>query len=425
MKQQNEVKWTRLDNASKIFPSTYSERDPKVFRLSCELNEAVDVEILQEALDVTVESFPLYKTVLRRGIFWYYLESSDIRPVVQAESNPVCAPIYLGHKRNLLFRVFYYNKRINVEIFHVLSDGTGALWFMQSLVYNYLVLRYKEEYANTDSAPKKASISKQMDDSFEKHFTGGNLFGRISKDMITLKRSGAYHIQGTRLAESRISLIEGVMSAKAVLEQAHNYNTTLTIFIAALLAYSIYEEMPTRRKKQPVVLSVPINLRQYFDSVTARNFFSTMNVSYNFEEGAHDLPSVIQGISEGFQKELTAEQLNHKLNKFMILAQNPFVRVLPLQLKNLCLRIGAKFADGRVTSGISNIGKIFMPLEFDPIIRQFSVCTGARSPRVTLCTYGDRMVVSLTSPFRETDIQRTFFQLLSKMGIGIEVSSNL
>jgi len=70
-----------------ILAATYSERDEKVFRISCELFEEVDPEILQQALDETIERFPYYKSVLRRGIFWYYLEDSDIRPLVEKRIN--------------------------------------------------------------------------------------------------------------------------------------------------------------------------------------------------------------------------------------------------------------------------------------------------------------------------------------------------
>lgn len=43
----SEPKWSRLDNAAKIFPSTSSKKDPKVFRFSCELTEPVDGQTLQ------------------------------------------------------------------------------------------------------------------------------------------------------------------------------------------------------------------------------------------------------------------------------------------------------------------------------------------------------------------------------------------
>ena len=82
------VEWARLDNASKIFPATSNNKDTKVFRLTCELFETVKPEILQQALNETVENFPLHRSILRRGVFWYYLETSDIQPIVEIESNP-------------------------------------------------------------------------------------------------------------------------------------------------------------------------------------------------------------------------------------------------------------------------------------------------------------------------------------------------
>ncbi|MDD2216096.1 MAG: hypothetical protein PHE41_05980 [Eubacteriales bacterium] len=419
------VEWARLDNASKIFPATSNNKDTKVFRLTCELFETVKPEILQQALNETVENFPLHRSILRRGVFWYYLETSDIQPIVEIESNPVCSPIYKGDKRNLLFRIFYYNNRINLELFHALSDGIGALWFMQSLVYHYIIRRYKDNFVNTiPTFDCNSSISKKIDDSFEKHFIGNNKRKQKSKDR-KKENTSAYHIKGTRLEENRIKLIEGSMSVKAVLDQAHGYNTTLTIFLTSLFIYSIYKVMPVHMKNHPVVLSVPINLRYFFESVTARNFFSTMNVGYDFGKSNDDFKEVIHGVNQCFQNDLTEERLNYQLKHLMALEQNPFIRAIPLPLKDCSLRIATKLTDRKITSTISNIGQVSMPLGFDSYIRQFSICISARRPQITMCSYEDRLVVSFTSPFRETEIQRTFFQLLSKMGIEIEISSNI
>lgn len=426
MKQRKRVEWTRLDNASKIFPAICSDKDTKVFRLVCELYEAVEPEILQQALNVTIEGFPLYKSILRRGVFWYYFEKSDIQPVVEIESNPVCAPIYIKDKKNLLFRVFFYNNRINLEIFHALSDGTGALWFMQTLVHHYLIIKYKEVFADkTPQLNYNASISEKMGDSFGRYFVGENILKGKFKFNKKEKNPISYHISGTRMDENRMKLIEGSMSVKAVLELVHGYNTTLTIFFTALFIYSIYKEMPTSGKNRPVVLSVPINLRQFFESVTARNFFSTMNVGYHFGKENTDFKEVIQKVNECFQKEITEEQLDKKLNRLMSLEKNPFTRVIPLPLKDFSIRIANKLKDRGITAALSNVGRISMPLEFDAYIRQFSVYTSARRPQFCICSYKDRLVVSFTSPFMETDIQRTFFQFLSKEGIEIEIASNL
>ena len=424
MKQQKEVKWTRLDNASKLFPAVASNRDTKVFRLACELYEDVDPEILQQSLDLTIESFPLYKSVLRRGLFWYYFESGEISPKVEPETTTLCAPLYIRNHRSLLIRVSYYNKRINLEIFHALTDGAGVIWFMETLTYHYMSIKYREIFG--DRIPKlnyRASISQKMDDSFGKNYNNNE----INKKFKNEKESSikAYHIKGNRNEENRTKLIEGSMSVKAALDLAHEYNTTLTIFLTSLLLYSIYKEMPVNKQKRPVVLSVPINLRQYYESVTARNFFSTMNISYDFKNNSSDFKEIIKNVSEDFKRRLTKEKLDEQLNHFMSLEKNLFTRIIPLTLKDYVLRIADKLNDRKITSSISNIGKIIMQEEFSTYIRQFSVCVSARRPLITLCTYDDRLVVSFTSPFEETDIQKTFFQFLSQNEVEIEITSNL
>jgi len=425
MTHRKRVEWARLDNASKIFPAVRSSKDTKVFRLSCELTEDVDEALLQHALDLTMESFPLFRSVLRRGVFWYYLEISELVPSVEKESHPICAPIYLGDRRNLLFRVFYFHNRISIEVFHALTDGAGAVTFLQSLVYEYLLLKQREEFSG--AIPKldfKSPVSSKMDDSFEKHFTGITEPGQGDDDWTRPGGERAYQIKGVKLGENRTKLIEGSMSVRSLLDLSHKYNTSLTIFLASLLLCSIHEEMPHKKKNRPVVLSVPVDLRQFFKSATTRNFFFTMKVGYHFKDGAYDFHDVIDTVSKAFADNLTEEYLRGRLDKLVSLERNPFIRLIPLPLKDLVLRIAAKIKDGGFSSSISNLGRISMPAGLEPFIRQFSVCVSAPRPQVTMCSYQDRAVISFTSPFRETDIQRVFFRFLAKQGIEIEISSN-
>src|SRR5699024_7190885 len=134
--------WLKLDNAAKIFPPTSTKRDSKVFRFSCELKEEIDPKLLQKALDKNMLTFPFYRSVLKRGLFWYYLDYSHLLPTVHQEKEPICSPLYNKNKKTLLFRVTYFKKRINLEVYHVLSDGTGALQFLKGLIYEYLILKY-------------------------------------------------------------------------------------------------------------------------------------------------------------------------------------------------------------------------------------------------------------------------------------------
>lgn len=422
MKENKKIRWRRLDNASKIFPPTVTNRDTKVFRLYCELTEEVDPKLLQEAVSPTLDSFPLYRSVLRRGAFWYYFESSDLEPVVEEESRPICAPLYLKEEKSLLFRVFYFNKRISVEIFHALSDGAGANWFFETLIYHYMTLKHKNDLPEDFPTLRyKASMSQKMDDSFEKTYYKKRAAENVDKSP-SVK---AYQLRGTKVDENRTKLIEGTLSVKKVLELAHEYNTTLTVFMTALYFYAINKDMPSKMRKDPVVLQVPINLRQFFESNTARNFFATMNIQYDFSRESHELQDIIHSVSESFKNELTRDKVNHHLDQLMSLEKNPFARVIPLPVKDLALKIANHIKDRQITSSISNVGRIIMPKEFEPYIHKFSVFVSARRPQIVMCSYRDQLVVSFTSPYQDTDLQRTYFEFLTSRGIQVGISSNL
>ena len=145
MSENRGARWRRLDNAAKIFPSTSGRRDTRVFRFYCELKENIDGGVLQTALDQTLEKYPVYRSVMRKGLFWYYLENSDLPAIVSPETDPPCMNLYIRDRKNLLFQVNYYQKRINFEVYHALTDGTGALQFLKELVRNYLLIAHRDE----------------------------------------------------------------------------------------------------------------------------------------------------------------------------------------------------------------------------------------------------------------------------------------
>ena len=172
MSQTNVKHWRRLDNAAKLFPAASSKRDTRVFRFYCELKEDIQQEILQKAVDRTLEKYPIFLSVLRKGLFWHYLEQSNKRPVVREEYKEPCSSLYIRDKRDLLFEVTYYKKRINFEVFHVLTDGTGASEFVRELVKNYLYLAHHEDgLEDVVLSEYSESLFDQEADGFERYYS--------------------------------------------------------------------------------------------------------------------------------------------------------------------------------------------------------------------------------------------------------------
>ncbi|HOH18117.1 MAG TPA: MFS transporter, partial [Bacilli bacterium] len=136
-------KWYRLDNAAKVFPSVTSRRRSNIFRLSITLKEEVDPNILQTALEETINRFPSFKVKLKRGFFWFYFEENGEIPKVSEETPYVCEKLNFRAQQRYLFRLTYYHQRISLEIFHALTDGSGAMEFLKAIVYKYLLLKGK------------------------------------------------------------------------------------------------------------------------------------------------------------------------------------------------------------------------------------------------------------------------------------------
>ncbi len=411
--------WSRLDNAAKIFPPTSSKRDPKVFRFVCELYETVDAQALQKALDNTITRFSFYLSILKEGFFWYYFEETTLRPVVTEENEQPCAPLYDADRPGLLFRVSYYKKRINLEVFHALADGMGAMNFLRTLVSFYLAEKHPDcaddnPWLN-DYDPSPDQIGQ---DAFEKY---------CDKDIKANqgKQARAYRTKGPYLPENHIGIIEGVFSAKSLLECAHQYQASLTELLTSVLLCSIQEGMSVKDQESPVVVTVPVNLRHFFKTCTARNFFAVIHIRYNFKKSGDSFPDVVASVRKSFEEQLVAQNMQNIINRYSALENNLLIRIIPLGLKIPCLKLAGRWAGRDETADISNMGKIVMPPKISPYIRLFSIIFSTKHPQVCLCSFGDTLAVSYSSQLKSTNIPRCFFQRLANMGIDVQISSNL
>ena len=419
MKNKKVSEWSRLDNAAKIFPPNSKNSDTKVFRFACELYEPVDKNVLQNALDITIESFPLYKSVIKSGLFWYYFEGSHFKAEVTEENLPPCAVLYDKNNKGLLFRVMYYKKRISFEVYHALSDGAGAMQFFKTLVFHYVIM--KNEYRFKDRIPVldiDASNTQKMDDSFQKYYSG-------KQSGVKKKGIKAFKLRGLKIPEYRISVIEGIVPVDCTLAKAREYKASLTVFLASVLMIAINEEIPLRLKKRPVVLSIPVNLRNYFNSQTARNFFGVINVSYDFSMGSSELQDVTDSLKNRFKENLRPEHLKNRINMLSSLEHNYALRAVPLFIKDVALRIANNIADRSYTSTLSNVGVITMPDDIKPFISSFDVFVSTSKLQVCVCSYENKLRISFTSAFVNTEVQRRFFKTLRGLGIPVTIESNV
>ena len=398
--------WRKLDNAALAFPLVTGENDTRVFRFYCQLKEEVDRDILQQALDRTMEKYPLFQAVLRKGLFWFYLEHSDIRALVKPETEPPCSRLYIPDKKSLLFQVSYYKERINFEVFHALTDGTGAMHFLQELVQNYLILAHPKENFPEIGRDKKTGRGNIEEDSFSQYYSSD-----IPKNRE--KKKAAVKLKGEKLVHSDMHISEVVLSVKEVHQKARSYGVSITVLLTAVMLCSIREEIPKNQQKRPVTLMIPVNLRNYFPSQSMTNFFGWIEVGYTFSDTT-TFEEVLADVKRQFEQELEKDKIAMHMNDYVRIEKNIFVRAVPLEIKKYFLMIGANLGSRSITAVYSNIGIIRLPEEYREYIRHFGIFASTNSLQMCSCSYGDEMVLGFTSKIPDDSIQRNFRRMLSE-----------
>lgn len=398
--------WRKLDNAALAFPLVTGENDTRVFRFYCQLKEEVDSDILQQALDRTMEKYPLFQAVLRKGLFWFYLEHSHIRALVKPETEPPCSRLYIPDKKSLLFQVSYYKERINFEVFHALTDGTGAMHFLQELVQNYLILAHPKENFPEIGRDKKTGRGNIEEDSFSQYYSSD-----IPKNRE--KKKAAVKLKGEKLVHSDMHISEVVLSVKEVHQEARSYGVSITVLLTAVMLCSIREEIPKNQQKRPVTLMIPVNLRNYFPSQSMTNFFGWIEVGYTFSDTT-TFEEVLTDVKRQFEQELEKDKIAMHMNDYVRIEKNIFVRAVPLEIKKYFLMIGANLGSRSITAVYSNIGIIRLPEEYREYIRHFGIFASTNSLQMCSCSYGDEMVLGFTSKIPDDSIQRNFRRMLSE-----------
>ncbi len=409
-------KWRKLDNAALAFPLVTDKNDTRVFRFYCQLKETVDGEILQQALDQTMEKYPLFQAVLRKGLFWFYLERRDIHATVKQEKRPPCSSLYIPDKKSLLFQVSYHNNRMNFEVFHGLTDGTGAMNFLEELVQNYLILAHPETELPRVEHEEEITPGDQEEDSFSQYYSS-----EIPRNKE--KKPAAVKLKGEKLVHSDMDITEVILNVKETLAKARSYGVSITILLTAMLLCSIQEEIPRNRQKRPVTLMIPVNLRNYFPSQSMGNFFGWIEVGYVFEEDTF-FEEVLASVKQQFQEQLQKDKIAMNMNGYVRIEKNPFVRAVPLEIKKFFLMAGANLGSRSITAVYSNIGIIRLPEEYKEYIERFGIFASTDSLQLCSCSYGNQLVLGFTSKIPDDSIQRNFMKMLKKEEISYKEEKN-
>ncbi len=414
------LRWDRLDNTAHLFPVIAGESMSNVYRIYVVLEETVDKKMLQQALDAVLPKFDGFNVRLRQGVFWYYFEENGKpAPKVRREGAYPCRYIVQNQNRSYLFRVSFYKNRINLEVFHVLTDGMGGINFLKELTYQYLRIAHP---ALADKVGEKLSADTSMnrEDSFLKNYKKSHTKGYQTQK--------AYLLKGERLRPGEFGVIHGIMSVASLKETARRYGASINEYLVSAYIYSIYTEcMHGMPGKRSIRVAVPVNLRPFFGSVTTKNFFVMVSAEFKPQKDSYTFEEVLGLTRQSLREQITKEHLEELFSYNVSNEKNIVARAVPLFLKNLAMRyVYTKSALANTTT-VTNIGNITVEKEYEPYIRMFGAflaMSKGQPQKGTICSYGDRLIFTFSSVLADTSVQRGFFRRLSEDGLAVSVQSN-
>lgn len=425
-RRHNAPEWLKLDNAGKIYPATRSLGWMSVYRLSATLDEPVEEELLNQALKSTVKRLPYFTYRLRKGVFWFYLEQQEGQPRVQADASNPCLPFSAGRDGHFMFRVRVHDKRIAVEIFHVLADGTGTMTFLLTLVAEYLRLKYANRipalapYVLDCRDKPKAG---EWEDSFPIYARGA---ARPRGE------EAAYPLRGTAAEPDYLQVTTGIMDAARLSAAAKRRGATVNTYLAALILQAIVDiakaDPRKRLSKRPVKLSMPVNLRKYYPSSTLRNFSSYINAPVYPNYGEYSLDDIIGLVRHVMGYELTEQLMNARFSSNVHAEQSKAIRPVPLVLKSLILRLMYALTGERYfTSALSNLGRIELPNGMREHVTRldFIIGAGRSNPLSIGCvSVNGQTFINFSRTIREPEVERRVFTALIAEGVPVMVESN-
>lgn len=415
-----EIRWDKLDNTANLFPVIAGESMSNVYRISVTLTELVDHELLQEALDIVLPKFDGFNLRLQKGIFWYYFEENgNPAPKVKEENTYPCRFIVQNKNKHYLFRVTYFKYRINLEVFHVLTDGMGGINFLKELTYQYLRLCHPEirEKVGDDL---NCGTSLNREDSFIKNYRKSS-----SKPYQTQK---AYLVKGEKLLPGEFGVMHGYMKIPALKEVCHRYGVSINEYLVGVFVYSVYQEclkgMPSDK---PIRVAVPVNLRPYFASNTTKNFFVMVSAEFHPTKEDYTFEEILQTVRESLKAQINKENLE-KLFSYNVSNEKVWIaRIAPLFLKNLAMKIVYTQSALANTTTITNIGNIGVEDVYKPYIEMFHAflaMSKGQHIKGTICSYDDTLVFTFSYDLQDTGIQKVFFRKIAADGIEVQLDSN-
>lgn len=417
----NDVPWFRIDNAATLYAAARNRRWCRTYRTCMVLDHDVDPVLLQQALDETAKRLPTFCVLLRDGAFWSYFERTDELPKLCQDTKYPYRPIQLDHTNQPCFRISYYKHRVAIEAFHSVSDGGGSDVFFNTLLARYLELKFGVPVPKGNGILDVHDKPRQCEaeDSYYVHADP------------TIKASNPpaakVYLDENMQIRNYARIIHGLFRVEEISALSKSKGLTVTEYLVALLIFT-YCSCAKEPIKDPISISVPIDLRKRFESQSVRNFVYMTDVSFD-PQGRTDVTfeEICNSIKGKLKKKASREFLVKSISSNVSAASSPVLKPVPYAIKKAFLKLKYRSTQRSYTAFFTNLGVLSYPEEMGKHILRGESCM-ADSPYLhfgcSAVSVNGLFNFTFTSSNDNMEKQRFFFRFLANEGIKIRIESN-
>jgi NRPS condensation-like uncharacterized protein len=416
--------WISLDNAAKLYPAITTGELTSVFRLTAVLTKPINYQSLKEAVEITSVRFPYFSVSLGSGLFWYYLEFNKKPPRIHPEEKIPCTAFALRRKNEPLYRVLIRANRISVEFIHILTDGSGAIEYLKSLLYTYLKLTGNYISSSEGIILPDSQVSEdEFEDSFKKFFRKLPAPGKISK---------AWHLPFRLNDKPRLRILRAEMKVNEILELSRSKNVSITEYLVSVYLFSlqkIYLAEKEKRSKQKfniLRIEVPVNMRNKLPSRSMRNFSLFVMPEVDSRLGIYTFEEILNNVHHYMHTNSDIKQIARFMSSNVSHEKLLIIRVLPLFIKRLAISAFYKGLGSRRSSGImTNLGIVKLPEDMERLVDSFYIVPPPPNTQVkvscALVSFKEKIHMSFCNITESNELERIILKHLSDSGIHIKI----
>ncbi len=403
-----EYKWRKLDNTAKLF-SMDGINNTSIFRLSAILKEDIEQLTLKKAIDIVLKDYQGFRMKKSSGLFWNYLEYNYKKPKVNIEEGIPCRHINFRKNNNYLFRVSYYKNKINLDVYHILTDGAGAIFLFKAIICRYLEIKYGIKHSK-----KKENIS--FEDLTLKYYDKKNIVKKEHINTFKIKQKSS----------RRNNTFHYILSIKEVKNICKKEKISITIYILAIYMYALYLSFYEENEESELNIIVPINLRNHFNENTLVNCFTYMNIVSDLKGRKNvSFEEMLLRVKKEFENKYNYNKIQTYLANDVKIGVNLGIRIVPLFIKKIFVRILSYLR--KSTSIVSNIGQIDFEEKYKKYIDNILFLVmpnNTQKIKCSICSYEDKLNITVNSNINDLHFEKKFYELLYEKFKKIDIIGN-